>query len=261
MPVMQTTGLSSQSVQYSGFRNTFVPRTASFENRGGGHAINRDLHSLASAIQSGNTSAAQSSLNRIEALVPSSATSNTRLGQFLSSVTSALSSNDIAGAQTALSTFEDRRGSGPVTAPTASTPPTTTPTPAPAPVPTGSTAPTSSGLGQDVLNLFTAIGSGSLRHAQSAYDTVTSLLLSGSIATPSTSTGSSPTTTPSAASTTSTSTTTPTTPAATPPSPAFLSLLSQIGSALSTGDIGSAQTAVDNFLQGIAGGSLIAVTA
>lgn len=230
---MLSASVQNGSSLFSEFASQSTSRTSAFEgNRRS--SFSADLANLVSSIQSGNSSNAQQYLTQIEKLVPSNANSNSPLSQFLSSVSSALSNNDIAGAQSALSTFENQR------APAPASPSATTASPAPATAAGGSTT---NPLGQDVLSLFTAIGSGNLAGAQSAYDTVTSLLLSGSSSSPSSAVST-------AASSGSSST-----------SSSFVSLLSQIGSALSTGDIGSAQTAVDSFLQSLSAGSLVGATA
>jgi hypothetical protein len=247
---MSIASISNQIPQQSDLSFASSSRTSGSEG-GHRHSFAHDLHSLASAIQSGNTSGAQQALATIQQQVPANANATNPLSQFLSNVTTALSNNNIAGAQTALTTFESARRSQATAAAPA---PVATAAPAPAPAKAPVTAPaatpaatTTGGLGQDVLSLFTAIGSGDVQGAQSAYDTLTSLLLSG--------TGASTASQASAASTGAASAT----PSAT--GGAFDALLSKIGSALSTGNINTAQTAVDSFLQGITGGSLVSVNA
>jgi hypothetical protein len=227
----------------------FAPHSPSWTSGSGGRrqgSFASDLANLVTSIQSGNASNAQEYLTKVEKLVPSIVDSKGPLGTFLSGVSSALSNNDISSAQAALSTFENRRAPGSTSGSgtTASTPPASS-----------SGGSTTNALGQDVLNLFTAIGSGNLQGAQSAYDQVTSLLLGGSSGS-----SSSPISKPSVASTTSpASTGLSSGSAATGAS--FVALLSQIGSALSTGDIDTAQTAVDSFLQTLTSGSLVGATA
>jgi hypothetical protein len=233
----------------------FAPHSASWTSGSGGRrqgSFASDLANLVTSIQSGNASNAQEYLTKVEKLVPSIVDSKGPLGTFLSGVSSALSNNDISSAQTALSAFENRR------APSSTSGSATTATSPPASSSGGSTT---NALGQDVLSLFTAIGSGNLQGAQSAYDQVTSLLLGGSI-----SLSSSNVSTPGAASTASAPSTP--SPASTGPSSGpfsnaapFVTLLSQIGSALSTSDIDTAQTAVDSFLQTLTSGSLVGATA
>jgi hypothetical protein len=245
-PTMQISGFQNGNSLFSELSASSTSQTAGSY---GGHRNNfaSDLRGLISSIQSGNTSDAQQYLTSIDKLVPSNANSNSPLSTFLSSVSSALSNNSISGAQAALTTFESQRGHGAANGAGA----------------TGSTAPaansgggTAGTLGQDVLSLFTAIGSGDLQGAQSAYDTVTSLLLGGSSGalTSAVATGSS--------SSSSTSAATPVAPTGSSSGGAsFTSLLAQIGSALSTGDINTAQTALDGFLQSLSAGSLVGATA
>jgi E3 ubiquitin-protein ligase DOA10 len=92
-----------------------------------------------------------------------------------------------------------------------------------------------------VLSLFSAISSGNVTDAQSAYDSLTSLLNSTDSSSTSTSS-----TSDSASSSTATS---------------FKNLLAQIGSALSSGNVTNAQDALDGFLQSLSTGSLVSATA
>lgn len=234
---MLTASAQNGSSLFSEFASRSVWGTSRFE--GGRQGLfSSNLANLVSSIQSGNTTTAQQYLTRIEKQVPANA--NSPLGQFLASVASALSDNDISGAQAALTAFENPTASASAPSTSAGTTPASGSTSAPA----SSGGSTTFTLGQDVLSLFTAIGSGDLKGAQSAYDSLTSLLLGGSG-----SPASSPASTTTAAASGSSST-----------GASFVSLLSQIGSALSTGDINSAQKAVDGFLQGLTVGSLIGVT-
>ncbi len=149
-------------------------------------------------------------------------------------------------------TYETQTNGGTAaTAGTTTAPSTANPTPA-------ATAPANV-FGQDVLSLFTAIGSGNLRGAQSAYDAVTSLVLGGlgtSVPNPAATA-----TTAAAAPATATTSTAAATTGATSANGTFDSLLAQIGSALGNGDIKTAQSAVDNFLEGLTSGSLVGAVA
>jgi hypothetical protein len=87
-----------------------------------------------------------------------------------------------------------------------------------------------------VLDLFSAFGSGDVIDAQSTYDSLTSLLHSMDN---------------SLSSSTSISSC----------NISFSSLLSQIGSALSSGNISTAQNALDSFLSSLSSGSLVSATA
>jgi ribosomal protein S20 len=180
------------------------------------------------AIKSGDSTDAKKYLTEVEKLAPSNADSNSPLGEFLSSVSTALSDNNIAGAQSALTTLE-----------TYATPSTTAASSTTDTSSTSSSDSATSALTQDVLSLFSAINSGDLTSAQTAYDKVTSLL----------DTASSSSSTSSASSNNSTSTA------------SFTSLLKEIGSALGSGNVNTAQTALDNFLASLSAGSLVSASA
>jgi hypothetical protein len=264
---MSTPNLATGNTLFSGINGPapFWAQDAGGDRRS---SFGSDLRGLVSAIQSGNASGAQQYLSQIEKVVPANANSNSPLSQFLSSVSSALSNNDIAGAQTALTAFQSRRSHG-AEGGTGTTGTGTNGTGTNGAGGTsgaigstttgGGTGGATATLGQDVLALFTAIGSGNLQSAQSAYDTVTSILLSGS-------SGSSgnPAPTPLSAVASAGSTSNAAAPVTTAGESSgnapFASLLAQIGSALSTGDIDSAQTAVDTFLQNLTAGSLVGAT-
>jgi hypothetical protein len=250
--------LTASAQNGSSLFSEFASRSASWTSRSEGGRQSffaSDLANLVSAIQSGNTTTAQQYLTRIEKQAPTHVNSNSPLGQFFLSVSSALSNNDISGAQAALTAFENPTAPSSASASSTGTTPTSGSATAPSPAPSSSGTATPFTLGQDVLSLFTAIGSGDLKGAQSAYDTLTSLLLGGSSGPVSSS----------ASTTSAVSIASPASTAAASGSPStgasFDALLSQIGSALSTGDINSAQKAVDGFLQSLTVGSLIGVTA
>jgi hypothetical protein len=245
---MFTSSIGTGSSPFSGI-NAPAP-SGTFDFDGNRHSFGRDIRGLVSAIQSGNTSGAQQFLSQIQQIYPPGANSNSPVSQFLTGVAGAFANNDIAGAQAALATFQNQRSHGPAGGTGANE---TGGTPGAA---GGGATDAAATFGQDVLALFTAIGSGNLQNAQSAYDTVTVLLLGGAA-------GSTPTTAATAAASgsgsgaTASSATTVESPANAP----FTSLLAQIGSALSTGDIDSAQTAVDSFLQSLSAGSVVGAAA
>lgn len=199
-----------------------------------GNSFDGALTSLMSAIKSGDSTDAKKYLAEVEKLAPSNADSNSPLGEFLSSVSTALSDNNIAGAQSALTTLETY--ATPSTSASSSTADTSS---------TSGTSDSStsdsatSALTQDVLSLFSAINSGDLTRAQTAFDKVTSLLDSAS----------------SSSSTSSTSSNSSTSTAS------FTSLLKEIGSALNSGNVNTAQTALDNFLASLSAGSLVSASA
>jgi hypothetical protein len=89
-----------------------------------------------------------------------------------------------------------------------------------------------------MLSLFSSIKSGDLSSAQSAYSDLTSLLSSTS-------------STSSASSTSSSSSS----------STSFSDLLKEVGTALNSGNISSAQSVLDTFMKNIATGTLINTTA
>lgn len=64
------------------------------------------LTNLMSAIKSGDSTDAKTYLAQVEKLAPSNTDANSPLGEFLSSVSTALGDNNIAGAQSALTTLE-----------------------------------------------------------------------------------------------------------------------------------------------------------
>jgi hypothetical protein len=253
---MSTSNIGTGSSLFSGINAPGLSQAPDFDGNNR-HSFGRDVRGLVSAIQSGNASGAQQFLTQIQKIFPANANSNSPLSQFLTGVASALANDDIAGAQSALATFQSQRGHGAVggvgTNGTGANGTGGTPGAAgdtTAGVATGGTAT----FGQDVLALFTAIGSGNLQSAQSAYDTVTSLLLSGSAPTAASTNAPAPS---GAASSAAPPATTTVGSSANAP---FASLLAQIGSALSTGDIDSAQTAVDTFLQSLSAGSVVGAT-
>jgi hypothetical protein len=251
---MLTASVENGSSLFSEFASRSVSWTSRSEG-GRQSFFSSNLANLVSAIQSGNTTTAQQYLTRIEKQAPAHVNSNSPLGQFFLSVSSALSNDDISGAQTALTVFENQTAPASASATSTRTTPTSESTPAPSPAPASSGAVSAFTLGQDVLSLFTAIGSGDLKGAQSAYGTLTSLLLGGAsspAASPVSTTSPASTAIPASTASASGSSST---------GASFDSLLSQIGSALSTGDINSAQKAVDGFLQSLTVGSLIGVTA
>lgn len=184
------------------------------------------LTNLMSAIKSGDSTAARKYLAQVEKLSSSNLSSNSPLGEFLSSVSTALSNNNMAGAKSALTTLETYAiPSGSNSAASVSS--------------DGSDSSTSgtSAMAQDVVNLFSAINSGNSTDAQSAYDALTSLL--------NTNASSSSSSTSSASSGTD----------------SFQKLLAQIGSALGSGNVKAAQSALDSFLQNLSSGSLVSTTA
>ena len=223
---MLISGLQSSSL-FSELATSSTSSTSS-SSASSGNSFDSALTSLMAAIKSGDSTDAKKYLTEVEKLAPSNADSNSPLGEFLSSVSTALSDNNIAGAQSALTTLE-----------TYATPSTTAASSTTDTSSTSSSDSATSALTQDVLSLFSAINSGDLTSAQTAYDKVTSLL----------DTAGSSSSTSSASSNNSTSTA------------SFTSLLKEIGSALGSGNVNTAQTALDNFLASLSAGSLVSASA
>jgi ribosomal protein S20 len=227
---MLISGIQSSSSLLTELNASSVSSTSSNNNQ---NAFDTALKELFSAVESGDTEDAQTYLTQVQQLTPSNADANSPLGQLLSTLSTDLSNNDISSAQSALQTFQSQ--APPPLASTDSTSSTTS---------GSSSSDTLSELAQDVVSLFSAISSGDLSSAQSAYDDLTSLLL-----------GSSSTSTDSSSSSTSS------TDSSSSSDSSFSSLLQNIGKALSSGDIDSAQNALNSFLQSLSSGSLISTSA
>ena len=222
---MLISGLQSSNSLLDSLAST-SQSTSSTSNQ---NSFDTALSNLISAIQSGDTTSAEKYLAQVQQLTPANADSNSPLGQFISSVSSALDSNDISAAQTALTTLESQPAPSNVQGP---------------PPPSDSSSSTTSEYIQDIVSLFSAISSGDLSGAQSAYDSLTSLMQSNA-----------------ASSTTSSTDTSTSSSSSTSDGAALASLLQQIGTALSSGDISSAQTSLDSFLKSLSTGSLVSASA
>lgn len=225
-PFMSISGIQSNSL-LSELSSSSVSSTSSNQNK-----FQSALNNLFAAIQSGDTTDAKKYLSQVEQLTPSNADSSSPLGQFLSSVSTALENNDISSAQSVLTTLKGQQ-------PPAGPPP-------PPPSGSDSASSTVSEVAQDVVSLFSSISSGDLTGAQKAFNDLTSLL-----------TGDSSSSSVSTADTTSSSSTGTSSSGET----SFASLLNAIGAALNTGDMSSAQTAMSSFLQSLSKGSLVNTTA
>lgn len=195
-------------------------------------AFDNALSSLISSITFGDASSAKTYLTRVEELIPPSyAESNGQLIDFLNRVSSALSNDNILDAQNALASWRSNAkqpdsGKSAVSSSSSAS--------------TGSGDSAFSDVAHNVLNLFSAINSGDVSGAQSAYDSLASQI--DAIDSPS--------------------------------SLGFSSnyeslgndysskdILPQIGSALDSNDVTSAQTAFGSFLQTLSTGSLVSTTA
>jgi ribosomal protein S20 len=224
---MQISGLQNTSSLFSELAANSTSNTSStsFNSGGGNNAFGTALSGLMSSIKSGDTSDAQKYLAQLQQLSPSNADSSSPLGKFLTSVSSALASGNISAAQTALTTLQSTPAPGSATS---------------ASTTSGDSTAGISQMGTDVLKLFSAISSGNIQDAQSAYDSLTSLMTSASDSTSSNSTSS----------TSSTSS-----------GNSFDALLAQIGTSLSSGNMTTAQSTLDGFLQSLSAGSLVNASA
>lgn len=189
-----------------------------------------DLSSLISAIKSGDTADAQNSLADLKMMSQANADPASPLGAFLATVTNALGSYNIAGAQSALAALES--STGPRVAPIESSAALSL-------MPSERQGPGVSAMGQDLLSLYKAIDSGDTASAQSAYGSLSSLLQSSgaSAGNYGDQLGNSS------------------------DSGSLYSLMAQVGSALSTGNISRVQGAMDKFMQNLSSGSLVSATA
>ena len=189
-----------------------------------------ELSSLISAIKSGDTADAQNCLADLKMVSTANADPSSPLGAFLATVTNALGSYNIAGAQSALATLEST--TGPRIAPVESTAALSL-------MPSKRSSQGVSAMGQDLLSLSKAIDSGDTASAQSAYGSLSSLLEGsgasdsnyGDLLGNSSESGS------------------------------LYSLMTQIGSALSTGNLTCVQGTMDKFMQNLSSGSLVSTTA
>lgn len=123
--------------------------------------LRQEMRALFKDIQSGNLTAARSDFDALSQLMGgASAAASTQFSALLGQVGSALSSGDIAGAQSALSDYQ-----------TGSPAPSPAPGSTPAIVTTHDHSP--SGAQDGVASLIQAIQTGDLSGAQQAYDTLT----------------------------------------------------------------------------------------
>jgi len=194
------------------------------------NSVDGELSSLVSAIKSGNTAEAQSSLADLQIMGQTNVNPDSALGAFLASVSASLGSYNISGAQKALSTFES--SSAERVAPVS---PASTLTLSPS----AATGPGVGAFGQDLLNLVSAIHSGDTASAQSAYGSLSNLLENsgGSSGGYGNNSGSNS------------------------ESGSLYSLMAQIGAALNTGNLTRVQSTMDNFMQNLSSGSLVSATA
>lgn len=94
---MSISGISGSSL----FSELSSSSVSSSSNTTSQSSFQSALKDLMTAIQSGDTTDAKKYLAQVEQLTPSNASSNSPLGQFISSVSTALQNNDISSAQSA----------------------------------------------------------------------------------------------------------------------------------------------------------------
>ncbi len=223
---MLTASLQSTTITYTQLSLT----TTSINSRRIQSQADGGLGNLISAIKSGNTTDAQNSLGDLRMLGTGSVDSASPLGAFLVSAANSLASYNIAGAQQALAVFEST-GANRVE-PVASS--------AALSLRAGEQSrPGVTPLGEDLLNLFKALSSGDTTSAQSAYGSLNNLLESndGSVSDFANQYGSCA------------------------ESGSLYSLMAQIGTALSTGNLTRVQNTMDTFMRNLSSGSLVRATA
>jgi hypothetical protein len=222
---MLISGLQSTTIVYTQLSVT----SAYITSRRVNNILEGELSGLISAIKSGNTSEARSSLSEIKMLGAGNSDPTSPLGAFLATVNNSLSEFNIAGAQRAVADLEATAAPRvEAVEPAAQLSLTAGERSGPAVNP----------LGEDLLNLFSAITAGDADSAQSAYGSLNNQMKSsankisfGYAFENSTESGT------------------------------LYSLLAQVGAALSTGDITRVQGAVDNFMGNLSSGSLVSATA
>ncbi len=223
---MQTSSLQNTTILYA----QLALMTTSVSTRKISNPVDSELSSLISAIKSGNTAEAQGSLADLQMMGQTNVNPDSALGLFLNSVSAALSSYNIRGAQKALGAFE---------ASSAQRVPPVEPASALMLAPSAASGPGVGTVGPDLLNLLSAIHSGDAASAQSAYGTLSNLIESsggsggnyGNLFGSGAESGS------------------------------LYSLMAQIGAALNTGNLTRVQSTMDQFMQNLSSGSLVSATA
>jgi hypothetical protein len=223
---MLTTSLQNTTILYA----QLSVMATSVTTRKTSNSVDGELSSLISAIKSGNTAEAQGSLADLQMMGQTNVNPDSALGTFLASVSASLSSYNISGAQKALGVFE--ASSAQRVAPVESASALTL-------TPSAASGPGVGAYGQDLLSLFSAIQSGDATSAQSAYGTLNNLMESsggsagnfGNLFANGAESGS------------------------------LYSLMTQIGTALNTGNLTRVQSTMDQFMQNLSSGSLVSATA
>ena len=160
---MLTSSLQNTTILYA----QLALMTTSVSTRKISNPVDSELSSLISAIKSGNTAEAQGSLADLQMMGQTNVNPGSALGVFLATVSAALSSYNINGAQKALGVFE---------ASSAPRVPPVEPASALMLAPSAPSGPGVGTVGPDLLNLLSAIHSGDAASAQSAYGTLSNLM-------------------------------------------------------------------------------------
>jgi hypothetical protein len=223
---MLISGLQSTTIVYTQLSVT----SAYVTSRSANNILEGELSGLISAIKSGNTAEARSSLSEIKMLGAGNSDPASPLGVFLATVSNSLSNFNIAGAQVAVADLEATVAPRvEAVQPAAQLSLTAGERSGPAVNP----------LGEDLLNLFSAITAGDTDSAQSAYGSL-NIQMKSSVNNKSSFGYAFENSTESGT---------------------LYSLLAQVGAALSTGNITRVQGVVDKFMFNLSSGSLVSATA
>jgi hypothetical protein len=224
---MLTSGLQNTTILYAQLSVTATSITTSRVR----NSLEGDLSGLVSAIKSGDTVEARSCLAELHMISATNVDPASPIGIFLANVTNSLTSFDIAGAQSALGALE-ATAAAPRVEPAASSNALSL-------VPSQRLGPAISPVGKDLMTLFSAVSSGDTEGAQTAYGALSNLLDSG----------------------TANSSQYGNLLESGAESGSLYSLMTQIGTALSTGNLSRVQGTMDQFMQNLSSGSLVSASA
>jgi hypothetical protein len=183
------------------------------------------LTSLVSSIASGDLANTKKYLTEVEQLTSPDSDLSNPLNQFISGVSNSMANDDIFGAQSALTTLKDNLSTSPKSTVANSTT-----------YSVSSDSDTNS-FGGDVYGLVTAVNAGNLNDAQSSYALLASALSSNANRDWTNAS------------------------AVTPSDSSLSTQLKDVGSALDSGYVGSAQRSVDGLLTSLSAGMLVSVSA
>jgi hypothetical protein len=183
------------------------------------------LTSLVSSIASGYLANTKKYLTEVEQLTSPDSDLSNPLNQFISGVSNSMANDDIFGAQSALTTLKDNLSTSPKSTVANSTT-----------YSVSSDSDTNS-FGGDVYGLVTAVNAGNLNDAQSSYALLASALSSNANRDWTNAS------------------------AVTPSDSSLSTQLKDVGSALDSGYVGSAQRSVDGLLTSLSAGMLVSVSA